>query len=350
MNKIQIRSYILIRHKLNKMPHEIHMELISSLGVGAPSKRTVARWVERFKNGNESVEDFHRIGRPITETNSSNIERVRLLIEENSRISIHYIEAETGLSYGTIERIIHDHLYLRKLSSRWIPHELSEAQKKKRVEICKKNLDYIESQRWRLCDIVTGDESWIYHRKIGNKASNSCWVAVDQSPEFVVKRNQFEPKSMICVFIKTTGPMLVHVVHKGHSIDNTYYIQNCLSPLIDNIKMQRPTSGTKNMKILHDNARPHVHENVKNFLNFNGINIIDHPPYSPDLAPCDFWLFNEIKKRLPNQISKEQLGPKITEILNSIPKEEYQKTFQKWIERMKLCIENQGDYFEHKIK
>jgi hypothetical protein len=34
----------------------------------------------------------------------------------------------------------------------------------------------------------------------------------------------------------------------------------------------------------------------------------------------------------------------------SIPKEEYEKTFQKWIERMELCIQNNGDYFEHLIK
>lgn len=347
MNKEQIRSYILIRHKLNIKPYVIHSELLASIGDTAPSKRTVERWVERFKNENECLQDIQRFGRPITETNTVNIERVRLLVEENPRISIHFIEAETGLSYGTIGRILHHHLNLRKLSSRWVPHELTEIQKKNRVDICRKNLEYLESQKWRLCDIVTGDESWVYHRKIGNKVSNSSWVAVGQSPRTVVKRNQFEPKSMICVFIKTTGAVLVHVVPKGHTINNIYYVENCLGPLVQEINTQRPTSGTKNMKILHDNARPHVHENTKNFLKSNGITIIDHPAYSPDLAPCDFWLFSEIKKRLPDRTTEDQLAPQITEILNSIPKEEYQKTFHKWIERMKLCIENQGNYFEH---
>ena len=199
-------------------------------------------------------------------------------------------------------------------------------------------MEYLEGQKWRSCDIVTGDESWIYHRKIGNKASNSSWVGVGQSPQTVVKRNQFEPKSIIFVFIKTTGPVLVHVVPKGQTINNKYYVEKCLGPHIQEIKIQRPTSGTKNMKILHDNARPHVHENTKNFLKSNGIMIIDHTAYSPDLDPCDFWLFSEIKKRLPERTTEEQLEPLVTEILNSIPKEEYQKTFQKWIERMKLCI------------
>ena len=44
------------------------------------------------------------------------------------------------------------------------------------------------------------------------------------------------------------------------------------------------------MKILHDKAQPHVHKNVINVLDNVGIAIIDHPPYSPDLVPCDFWL------------------------------------------------------------
>jgi histone-lysine N-methyltransferase SETMAR len=347
MNKEHVRSYILIRYKLNIRAAVIHSELMASMGDSAPSKRTVERWVERFKSGVESVNDIDRIGRPITATNSSNVDRIRRLVEKNPRISIHYIEAETGLSYGTIGRILHDHLNLRKLSSRWIPHELNENQQKKRVEICRKNLELLETQRWRLCDIVTGDESWIYHRKIGNKASNSSWAPKGQSPQTVVKRNQFEPKSMVCVFIKTTGPVLVHVVPRGQSINNTYYVENVLGPLIETLKSQTPTSGTKNMKILHDNARPHVHENVKNFLNTNHMTIIDHPAYSPDLAPCDFWLFNEIKKRLPDRTSEELLESQITEILNSIPKEEFQRTFQKWTERMKLCIENQGNYFEH---
>ena len=50
---------------------------------------------------------------------------------------------------------------------------------------------------------------------------------------------------------------------------------------------------------------------------------MDHPPYSPDLAPSDFWLFDYIKQRLTDQPDAKSLGKQITEIANSIPKEEY---------------------------
>ena len=72
-----------------------------------------------------------------------------------------------------------------------------------------------EDGKWRLCDLVTGDESWIYYRKIKKKALNLTWAGPGDSPGTVVKRNQFEPKSMICVFFKTTGPMLVDVLDRG---------------------------------------------------------------------------------------------------------------------------------------
>ena len=69
---------------------------------------------------------------------------------------------------------------------------------------------------------------------------------------------------------------------------------------------------------------------------------MDHPPYSPDLAPSDFWLFDYIKQRLDDHTSAESLIRQITAIVRSIPKEEYLKTFQKWIERMELCIKYEG--------
>ena len=77
------------------------------------------------------------------------------------------------------------------------------------------------------------------------------------------------------------------------------------------------------------------------------INVMPHPPYSPDLAPSDYWLFGTLKRSLVNYSDAASLARAITKELHSIPIEEYQKTFQKWVETMKLCIQHRGDYFEH---
>ena len=154
----------------------------------------------------------------------------------------------------------------------------------------------------------------------------------------------------VCIFFRTRGVETLTYWGKGNTIDQHSYVDDCLKPLVKVINQHRTTCGTKNLKFHHDNARPHVAKKVIDYLNDQNFLIMDHPPYSPDLAPSDFWLFDYVKQRIDDHTSAESLVKQITKIVNDIPKEEWQKTFNKWIERMELCIKNKGDYFEHLIK
>ena len=116
------------------------------------------------------------------------------------------------------------------------------------------------------------------------------------------------------------------------------------------LRKLRPKSGTHGLKLLDDNARPHRHSAVYEYVRSHGIQTIDHPPYSPDLAPCDFWLFDHIKSRLGDEEDSESLAKSVTKILNNTDKKEYRKAFERYVERLQLCIETEGDYFEHIIK
>lgn len=350
MDKNYIRNYILMRYKLHIPATDILNEFKLSLDGHAPSLRTIQRWISRFKAGNESIEDSSRSGCPITRVIPANIKRVENLIKDNPYITYAEIKAITNLYDPSIHTILHDHLNLRKLNSRWIPHDLSEEQKRKRVMFCKKNLDLFSQGKLRLCDMVTGDESWFWHKKIGKKSSNASWVKKGEKARVVVRPHRFQDKTLVCVFFTTGGAIHVDYVNRGTNIDHKYYIKNCLEPLIKAIKMKRKKSGTKMIKLLHDNARPHTHKAVIKYLKEQKISTIDHPPYSPDLAPCDFWLFDHIKQRLVDSTGVQSLKTQITAILRSIPKDEYFKTFNKWLERMQLCINNHGEYFEHLIK
>ena len=76
---------------------------------------------------------------------------------------------------------------------------------------------------------------------------------------------------------------------------------------------------------------------------------MEHAPYSPDHTLSDLWLFDYTKKRLSAQPDAKSLFDQISEIVYSIPKNEYKKTFEKWKERMELCVKYKGNYFEHLI-
>ena len=69
---------------------------------------------------------------------------------------------------------------MKKLVSHWVPHELTEQNHKDRVRMCLEDLSKFEDGTWRLCDVVTGDESWFYWRQVGKKQSNNVW---SQKPE-----------------------------------------------------------------------------------------------------------------------------------------------------------------------
>ena len=55
---------------------------------------------------------------------------------------------------------------------------------------------------------------------------------------------------------------LYMAVDEGKPTDHNYYIENCLKPVLKEIWKQRKSSGTKGIKLLGDNARPHIHSNI----------------------------------------------------------------------------------------
>jgi hypothetical protein len=124
-----------------------------------------------------------------------------------------------------------------------------------RLRICCQNLAKFRNGAWRLCDIITGDKTWIYHRQIGRKSSNATWVSENEPPRIIVRRNRFESKTLCCLFFKSSGPVLIHKVYKGETIDHNYYIENCLKPVINEAQKQEKSLSTKYIKLLHDRKR-----------------------------------------------------------------------------------------------
>ena len=61
---------------------------------------------------------------------------------------------------------------------------------------------------------------------------------------------------------------------------------------------KRPSKGWSGLYLLHDNASSHKFEVVKSFFASEKVKVLNHLPYSPDLSPCDFFLFPRLKKML----------------------------------------------------
>jgi hypothetical protein len=98
----------------------------------------------------------------------------------------------------------------------------------------------------------------------------------------------------------------------------------------------------------HDNAPCHAALSVKEFLAKHSIPVVPHQPCSPDLAPCDFFLFPRLKSAMKGKrfqdVAEIQLNT--TRQLQVIPKQAYQTCIEKWKDGWNQCIQSEGSYFE----
>ena len=93
-----------------------------------------------------------------------------------------------------------------------------------------------------------------------------------------------------------------------------------------------------------DNTPVHNSILVTDYLTKMGIKTAPHPPYSPDLAPCDFFLFPKLRGCRYETI--EEMKEAVMKVIDTLTQEDFHGVFQKVLERYNKCIAAGGDYFE----
>lgn len=118
------------------------------------------------------------------------------------------------------------------------------------------------------------------------------------------------------------------------------------STIIENIKNSKKRAPIKKFNIHMDNCK--IHNGVKSmtFLQVLKLDRVPHLAYSPEVSPCDFWIFGKCKNLLEEReiSSQDELINEINQLLGDITFEELQSVFDEWIERLKFVIMNNGEY------
>ncbi|KAH8404551.1 hypothetical protein KR009_006498 [Drosophila setifemur] len=103
-----------------------------------------------------------------------------------------------------------------------------------------------------------------------------------------------DPKSDVDVLLK--GVVHHEFLPQGRTVNKEYYLQ-VMRNFREAIRQKRPDLWkNKNWLLHHDNAPAHTSLLVRDFLAKNNTLVMPQPPYSPDLAPCDFFLFPKLKR------------------------------------------------------
>jgi histone-lysine N-methyltransferase SETMAR len=140
------------------------------------------------------------------------------------------------------------------------------------------------TRQWH--DIVTLDESWIYLFS----EHDLMWTAPGEIAVDRERHTVQSPKFMLTVVWNPIGFHVLKVLLKGCKFNAQYYTNDILVAISD---WRRKTGGTRSNKLwVHsDNARPHTAKMSRDYAGFNRMKQAPHPPYSPDLAHSDFFLF-----------------------------------------------------------
>ena len=212
--------------------------LASKLFGGESSGYSICtRWAREFANGREAVEDENRLGAPKSVRSENTIESVRQQIDQDPHSSIREISSNLGRSYGIVQTILLEDLTLKKVCARWVPHFLTEDQKRHMVLCARKLKQLLEPKLHnRPEEVITGDETWIYFYGIPNKRQNMMWVAEDE-PRPVAARKGFQSrKPLFTIFFNCEGPVLVDILPEKTTPTGTFNRQNNSTGVIQDIE------------------------------------------------------------------------------------------------------------------
>ena len=348
MDKIGERAVIQYLHKKGLKPKDIDSDMVATLGKNAPSYATVKRWVAEFKCGRQSLEDDPHPGRPVTVATPEMVNKVHDIVMTDRRVTERYIASTVGISQERVHSILTEDLEMRKLSARWVPRLLTIDQKHTRRTLSRTNLNvYEENSANFLKRFVTMDETWVHHFTPETKQQSKQWKYSGSPPPKKAKTVPSAGKVMASVFWDADGILLIDYLQNGQMINGTYYA-SLLMQLREKIKLKRHGKLTKGVLFHRDNAPVHKSVIAMAAIHDCGFKLIEHPPYSPDLAPSEFHLFPKLKIAISGTHfqSNDDVINAVDDFLNGQEKNFFKSGTEALKHRWQKCIDTEGDYVE----
>jgi hypothetical protein len=165
--------------------------------------------------------------------------------------------------------------------------------------------------------VITGDETWVYGYDPEAEVQSSQWKHSSSSRPKKAQRVRSKVKVLLTVFFDYRG-----IVHHSYAPAGQEYYLEVIRHLCDAVRRKRlDLWASRNWQLHHDNALAHSSHLIQSFLAKHGIPVVRQAPYSPDMAPCDFWLFSKLKRPLKGSCfdSCEDIMRNATKELRSLP-------------------------------
>jgi histone-lysine N-methyltransferase SETMAR len=264
-------------------------------------------------------------------------------LEKHPKASTRVLSALTGFDRSTVkDRLIYD-LGMRKVATFYVPHDLTPSQKQLRVVGARALLDVLRKEKERgFASLITGDESYLHY----DYPVKSQWLEVGSPPPVAVKDQIGARKKLLTVFFSGAHVWLTFYSDRGEMMGSTVFTEEVLVSL--NEALVDSEEAVSDPVLLHiDNAPSHRSRMTTAKMKKLRFVVVPHPPYSPDLAPSDFWIFSYLKRKLQGlDISTDaKLEAEVDAILFSLTEETLFPVFLEWEKRCEWVMTHGGEYY-----
>ncbi|CAF3330102.1 unnamed protein product [Rotaria socialis] len=310
-----LKHGILYEFQLGNNASAVARNICAALGEGAVVDRTY-----RPKSG-----------RPL----ESDIERLKVLIEDNPRLTTRELSAMLGCNQSTIDRHLYEMGKVNKLE-KWVPHQLTSDNIQQRITICNSLLSKRNLQRF-LQQIVTGDEKWVLYVDHTRKHQ---WVNPEDFPEPEPENDLHSKKVMLSIWWDCEGIIYWEFLPPNATIDSKLYCPNL------KVALQANRPERRKIRLFHDNAKPHVSKFSRQKLEEIGWEFLPHPPYLPDLASSDYHLFRSLHNHLVKKHFDDQahLKSDLETYFLSLPEKFFEDSILDLPKGWECLVDNNGVY------
>lgn len=324
---------------------EIHGLINRSWPDYCPSVINIRKRCQEFREGTRnSFERKEGSGRAKSDSRTENVDAVLALIEEDSSLTLRHIGERLQISHTIVERIIKEDLGKCWFHTKWVPHTLSDHNKVTRVERCRDMLESFSS-RITKANLVTIDEKFFYCRKVAARNKIGSWLSAggDEPLRQTARRSPMEKKFLVIIAVSQKGQHYFEVLERNQNIDAQRYMQ-FITNLINFLQRLPNPLNPENMRLQHDNARPHTARDTAEYLENLNVRLIRQPPYSPDVNLCDRYVFPRLEALTTQFESAEEIKNFLSVELPKFDKARMSNALEEAVKHIEKVIDAGGSY------
>jgi len=335
------KSIVVVRRKYSKF-FNVQMR-------NAPTRYVINRIVTNFVNTG-SVDKKKPPGRPSSVRTHDNINKVNARITQNGNVSQRRLSNIMNMKRTSLRRIMKEDLGCYPYKPKLL-ETINEKDFELRKKFAQKMINAIDNCSTMLKNMWFSDEAHFYLTGHVNKQNMRLWA--QSNPNYTMETPLHPQKITVWCALSKIGIIGPYFIE---NTVNQYEYLNIINRFFKELKIKYPNTDPW---FQQDGATCHCANAVLAKLSdFFGSNVISRrtnfewPPRSPDLNPCDFYLWGYLKSKVYNNEPQNimQLKKNIKLEIKKISSQTLIATIDDYFARLYKCVEVGGDHIEHLLK